>query len=259
MACCLLDCFPVELVHHLLNYFSAHEIFYTFTHVSSYIDNVLNAYSSYRVNFESITKKEFDSVCQRIVPKQVISLTLSDDENTPGQIELFLSRFQINQFTRLCSLTLIDVGPDFWEVIMTKLIDLKNLRSFIYIALDRTDSWISKIPYGRVIELDKCLFDSYGSVLPQLNRLSLSHGRFLASIQFPYLHHLIMKQCTADILEHICCAAPQLKSLNMGLQHHKSRAKFVFPFGQLNRLICRITEGENIMNPKDQDAISHNY
>jgi len=240
MACCLLDVFPVELIHHLLNYFSAYEIFYTFTNVSSYIDNVLLVYSNYCVNFKSVTKKEFEFVCQRIIPDQVISLTLSDNELTPGQVELFLSRFQINQFIRLRSLTLIDVGPDFWEAIVTKLIDLKNLRSFFYDSSSKTDAWISRISYDNVNVLDKRLFNSYSSVLPQLNRLKLAHGDFLASVQFPYLRHLIIKECKPDIIKHICCVAPQLKSLETEFRYDELDTELSFPFSQLNRLILRI-------------------
>jgi hypothetical protein len=245
MAYCPLDILPVELIHHLLNYFLAHEILYTFTNVSSYIDNVLLNYSNYCVNFKSVTRKEFESVCQRIKPNQVVSLTLSDDEDTPGQVQLFLSHFQINQFTRLRSFRLVEVGPDFWEPIVTKLIDLKNLRSFIYDSSGSIDSWVSKICFDDAIKLDKRLSGSYGPVLPQLNRLRLGHGDYLPSVQFPYLRHLILQECKANIMKHICCAAPQLKSLETELQWDRSKTEFSFSFNQLNRLVLR-AKGERI-------------
>jgi hypothetical protein len=209
------------------------------------------------VNFKSITKKEFDLVCQRIIPNQVISLTLSNNEDTPGQVELFLSRFQINQFTSLRSLTLIDLGPDYWQSVITRLVDLKNLRSFMYISTD-TDSWICQIPSNDLTSLDLCLFDNYRPMLPQLTRLRLSHGNFLASVQFPYLHHLIHQQCTDVIIKHISYAAPQLKSLETKFRHTKSSTGFIFQFGQLNRLILRI-EGENLMNLIGQDIKTYYY
>jgi hypothetical protein len=242
---CLFDDFPVELIHHLLDYFSAHEIFNTFTDVSPYINNVLLVYSSYRANFKSVTKTEFDLVCQCIVPNQVISLTLCDNENTPGQVERFLSRFQINQFTRLRSLTLTEVGADFWESIMTKLTDLKSLRSFFYTSLTRNDSWICEISRGDLSPLDIRLFDSYGPMLSQLNRLRLSHGDFLKTVQFPCLRHLILERCSADIIQHICSVTPQLKSLETKFSHDESSTGFVFPLAQLNRLVLRIS-GEHL-------------
>ena len=145
MDTCRLDLFPVELVHHLLNYFSSHEILRTFSDVSSYLDAVLLAYPYYRVNFKSILRTDFDLVCRRISPNQVISLTLSDDRNTPGQIRLFLSRFRIDEFTRLRSLTLIDVGAEFWEPIVSKLAQLPRLRSFSFVTPTTDDSWLCEI------------------------------------------------------------------------------------------------------------------
>ena len=41
--------------------------------------------------------------------------------------------------------------------------------------------------------------------------------------------------------------APQLKSLETQFPHNKSSTGFIFPFGQLNRLILRI-ECEYFMN-----------
>ncbi|CAF1310268.1 unnamed protein product [Rotaria sordida] len=249
--------FPVELIHELLSYFSAGEIFYTFTNISSYIDNVLFTYSKYRVDFKSITKREFDIVCQQIIPNQVISLILCDNENTPGQMELFLSRFQIDQFTCLRSLTLIDIGPEFWEPIVTKLNSLKNLRSFLYISSTKIDSWITNISDDEVTELDKRLSDIYGPILPQLNRLTLSHGDFLESIQFPYLHHLTIERCKVDIIKYICFAAPQLKSLSTGFRYNKSNTEFIFPFGQLNRLTLRI--GGSSVSMKNMEQLLGNF
>lgn len=240
MSCCLLDHFPVELIHYLFNYFSTHEIFYTFTNVSAYIDDVLRSYSNYSINFKSISRKDFEIVCQRILPDQVISLTLSDDEETPGQVERFLSRFQINQFTRLRSLTIIDVGADYWEEIMTKLVDLHELCSFIYEPTSTIHSWLCEISDENVTELDQRLFHSYAPVLPQLNRLKLSHGDFLGSVQFRSLRHLIIRKCRSDILQRISHAAPQLKSLELALECNLSNNEFHFSFEQLNRLILRI-------------------
>jgi hypothetical protein len=241
---CRLNNLPVELIHHLLSYFSAHEIFYTFINVSSYLNAVLVAYSSYQINFKSITKTNFELVCQHIMPDQVIALTLSNNENTPGLVELFLSRFQINQFTRLQSLRLIDIGPDLWENIITKLVELKNLRSFLFSSPDRNDSWISTLSKGDVTRLDQKLFDSYAPVLPQLYRLRLCHGDFLKSIQFPHLRHLILERSKVGIIKHICSVAPQLKSFDTTLFIYDwSHIELFNPSTQLTRLVLRI-EGE---------------
>ncbi|CAF1117819.1 unnamed protein product [Rotaria sordida] len=95
----------------------AHEILFTFSYISDYVNEVLLSYLDYRLDFKSIQKSDFDLVCHRIRPDQVVSLTISDDIDTPGQSELFLSHFQIEQFTRLQSFTLIQIESfrsSFW-------------------------------------------------------------------------------------------------------------------------------------------------
>ena len=236
-----LDILPVELVHHLLNYFAAHEIFYTFRNVSSYIDAVLMNYVDYRINFESISRADFDLICQHIKPDQVISLTLSDNEMTPGLINLFLSRFQMTQFTRLRSLTLIEIGSDFWEIILSKLIELKHLQSFSVFRSNRTNRWLSSIPQVDETQLDEDLFDSYAPVLPQLHKLRLCHGRFLGSIEFPQLRHLILEGSSQDIIKHVCSVAPQLKSIDTTFSYYGLTREFFKPLAPLNRLILQIT------------------
>jgi len=240
MNSCRLDHLPVELIHHLFTYFSAHEIFYTFINVTSYINSVLLAYANYKVNFKSITKTNFDLTCRHIIPDQVIALTLSDDEDTPGLIELFLSHFQINQFTCLRSLRLFEIGPDFWEIIISKLVELKNLRSFSFFSSSRSDSWICKLPANDVTLLDKCLADTYAPVLSQLHQLRLCHGDFLKSIQFPCLRHLVLERSSVDIIKHICSVAPALKSLDTSFSDDMLTTELIFPMLQLNRLVLRV-------------------
>ena len=128
MSFCRLDGLPPELFHCLFSYLSGSEIFYAFTNVTSYIDAVLTAYSHDRINFKEISRHRFDLICRYLVPDQVVALTLSDDKETPGLVGLFLSRFQIHQFTRLRALTLIENGPQFWVNIINQLVNLKNLR-----------------------------------------------------------------------------------------------------------------------------------
>ena len=103
------DLLPVELLHTLFTFFFAHEILLTFSGVSDHLDAVLLAYSASQVDFQSIRRTHFDLICHRIRSEQVISLAISDDGNTPGLSELFFSRFRIEQFTQLRSLTLIEI------------------------------------------------------------------------------------------------------------------------------------------------------
>jgi hypothetical protein len=64
------------------------------------------------INFESIRKCHFDLICRYIRPEQVISLILSDKNDTPNQSQLFRSFFSIEQFINLRALKLIELDDD---------------------------------------------------------------------------------------------------------------------------------------------------
>ncbi|CAF4822099.1 unnamed protein product, partial [Rotaria sp. Silwood1] len=191
-----------------------------------------------------------------IVPDRVIGLILSNDEDTPGLAELFLTYFQINQFTHLQSLTLFDIGPHLWENIIQSMVELKNLRSFFYTQPSRINSWISDITGFDLNQLDSRLFNIYGPILPQLCRLKLSHGDFLNSIQFPQLQHLILERSSVDIVKHISSVATRLKSLETKFELDDSTTQFLYPLTQLKRLVLEI-EGSNISMSHLEEMMSN--
>ena len=234
---------PVELFHYLLGYFSAREILYTFTRLTSYIDAILKTFMKYRVDFNKISRRDFDLICRCITPDQIIALTVSNDEYTPGLIGLFLSRFRINQFTRLRALKLIDIGPDFSKTIIRQMIELKHLRAFYFFSSNQNEST------DDVAQFNPSLFHTYAPLLTQLYQLRLSNGDLLESIQFPYLRHLILEQCTVDLMKHISSVAPQLYSLDTSFSLYTLPMELIYPLPKLNRLILRI-EGINIIEDK---------
>jgi hypothetical protein len=146
------DLLSVKLLHTLFTYFLAHEILFSFAGVSDHVDTILLSYFAHRLDLKSIRRVDFDFLLHRIRPEQVISLTLSDDVDTPGQTELFLSRFRIEQFTHLRSLTLINIEFESLEAIFSNMDKLKQLK-----VLSFTDHTIT-----------------------QLNRLDFSDGTNLA-------------------------------------------------------------------------------
>ncbi|CAF1091508.1 unnamed protein product [Adineta ricciae] len=113
---------PVEILHHILDYVDTSTIFLSLYDVCTYFQAVVKAYSQYRIDFCSISKLYFHRICRIIQPETILSLTLSDDNRTPGQIKLFLSLFNINQFTRLFSLHFIDIDDkDLYTVLRSSL------------------------------------------------------------------------------------------------------------------------------------------
>jgi hypothetical protein len=129
---CFFDVIPVELLHILFTYFLAHEILLTFFDVSDHVNAFLLTYSAYRLEFKSTRNSHVDLVCRRIRPEQVIFLKLSDDSNIPGLSEHFFSRFRIEQFIQLRSLTLFEIEMDSLESIFFSLHELDQLRSLSF-------------------------------------------------------------------------------------------------------------------------------
>ena len=235
-----LDQLPVELWRCILSHLSAHEIFHSFTYLSSYIDGMLKTYTKYRVNFKAISRNDFDLVCQHIRPDQVISLILSDDENTPGLISLFLSRFQIHQFTCLRTLWLIDIGPDFWTDIIPQMIKLKHLRSFFFDLSYPDNSSICNLSQTEVAQLDRALIYSYSPVLPQLYQLRLNYGHFPKTRMLSHHRDLIFGRLNIHEIKNICSITSQLRSLDVSLSIESLSTDLIPPMSQLSRLSLQI-------------------
>ena len=220
---CAFDQLPVELLHALFTYFSARDLLLTFYNVSDYLNDILQSYPSYRMDMKSISKSDFRYVCRHVRPEQVISLTLSDSNDTPAQSELFFSRFRIEQFTRLRSLKLVTIEYNSLESIFINLPKLSELRSFSFDAYSvrfvyrQTDLKIDLNYSNQVEPINAMLRNTYAKVFPQLNYLDLNGDWVLESILLPNLIYLKLERCSADKLEAITQLASELRTLDVSV------------------------------------------
>lgn len=123
-----LDTLPIEIIYQILTNLDQETILFQFGYVCKRFYSIIQTYNRYKLNFQSISKIKFHILCQRIRLENIISLTLSNDQQTPEQIKLFLSKFQIEQFTRLQSLTLIQIDEDdFHRIFQSNLSNLQSL------------------------------------------------------------------------------------------------------------------------------------
>ncbi len=103
---------PNEILLDLFSCLNGFDLLHAFYNLNSRF-NLLpyNEFRSYRFNFFSFSKRKFDMICQQHLPfiaGQVITLTLSDCDDTPDQINLFLSHIpSLSQFTHLRYLELL--------------------------------------------------------------------------------------------------------------------------------------------------------
>jgi hypothetical protein len=235
---CVLDLLPVELLYDLFIYFMTHEIFLTFSDVSDYINAVILSYNGYCLDFKSIQKSHFDLVCRYIQPKQVILLKLSDDDDTPGQSELFFSRFPIEEFTNLRVLTLNKIEFESLEYILTNLYKLKRLRSFSFdIQATRYKYSVDNNDYlNRSDKLSSLLLSNSDQLLPQLNRVYLNNINIFSPTTLQCIRHLKLVKCSPFEAEAIFAYIPTLKSLDIRLDMNSLDWWLMLQCNQLIRL-----------------------
>jgi hypothetical protein len=195
-----IDILPVELIHYIFGYLWSHEIFYAFFNLNSYFNAVLVNYNHYSVNCRSILKYQFDIICHHIRPDQIISLTLSNDEETPNQTELFFSLFNIEQFINLRSFDIISVHTN-------AIKRLSNLHKLKYLSSLKLPS----LPKPYDIRLDSVV----QNLLPQLRQLLVHDTNYLLTNQLPHLRHLTLTYCHCVHVSTIFHHASKLHSLSI--------------------------------------------
>ncbi|CAF3662560.1 unnamed protein product [Rotaria sp. Silwood1] len=205
------DQLPVEIIYKILNELDIETIFVSLYHVCKRFDSILSTYDEYHFNSKTISLKNFDLICSRIRPEQVTELTLSDDVNSPGLVEKFLSRFTMNEFVRLRSLTLIQIdNEEFMNQILISIADHTSLVNFSSIKIINTDE-----TYGDIfVELIMSVLAK-----PSLRKVyfELSYGRGTSN-PLPWLEqcsfrHMIFKgNCSVSFVRNIFVYAPQLET-----------------------------------------------
>jgi len=138
-----------------------------------------------------MSKTDFYQVCHLIHPENVIGLILSDGNETVGQIGLFLSIFDLHLFTRLTSLTLIQINVSESKIFLNQIITCPIIS--LSIEYQHEDEQ----------KLNTEIIDLLSSTIEKLNNLrkfELKIKRFLInSIHWPVdctIQHLTINFCT---------------------------------------------------------------
>lgn len=126
-----------ELLLDFFEYFNAVQLLRAFYGLNSRFDKLLSVYfRAYHLDFRSVSKRDFDLMCRQYLPSmvdRVISLDLSDDDETPNLPNLFLSYgFILGQFTHLRSILLDNLSRQDMENI---ILNCRSLPSFTHLKL----------------------------------------------------------------------------------------------------------------------------
>ncbi|CAF0976017.1 unnamed protein product [Rotaria sordida] len=125
---CLL---PVEILHHIFDCLDASTILFSLRCTCRRLKTIVDSYDRYVLDFRSISKSDFQLLCCLINPRKVKSLTLFPKDETSDQLELFMTYFRIQEFTRLRSLTLIEIEERQLKVLLKRFC-IPSLTSFSF-------------------------------------------------------------------------------------------------------------------------------
>ena len=119
---------PVEILYRICDFLDAETIVYSFGHVCQQFHSIAKTYNRYKISFRSMSKI---NLCRIISPENIITFDFGDTKRTIDWIERFLSISQIDQFTRLRSLSLHDVKINNLNIVLHHLIQNCRLISFV--------------------------------------------------------------------------------------------------------------------------------
>ncbi len=213
-----LDTLPVELLHRIFDSLDAEIILISLQYVCKRLKLVTNNYNRYKLNFKSIFKHKFHQLCRGTHPKNVISLTLSDESLTPGQIGLFLSLYHIEKYTQLRSVTLISIEESYLNIILEHVSTTCLLASLVIhcdLNSNLNDETIRLISFvigkNTLRKLDLTLEYATIDKLEWPAECSIQYLRISDSIQFnkfytilrcsPHLKTMILQDCIINNID----------------------------------------------------------
>jgi len=216
----IFDRFPAEVFYRIFDHLSTREIFDIFYNLCQRLNAFVIGYNRYKLDFSSISRSDFDFYISIIRPRNIISLILSDDDQTPGQIGLFLSLFNIEEFRRVRSLSLLQIEERNLIVFLQQVF-IHNLKSLII-------RWRGGLRFhGYASEIHKLL----SSIISQPNLRYLDLSLWIYEIKNLswsndcFLQYLCIDDCSFSEYCIILDSSPHLKTflLRNGLMHDIDR------------------------------------
>ena len=118
-----------ELFLDIFDYLTDVDIVYSFSQLNTRFQTLILNYC-HTIDFKSISKSRFDIIIQQHHPKYWRSLRLSNDNETPGQIEVFARLYPFDQhLLHLQSISFIHIQPNYHNVFLSQLHSLIHLVS----------------------------------------------------------------------------------------------------------------------------------
>ncbi|CAF1421777.1 unnamed protein product [Rotaria sp. Silwood1] len=225
-----------ELLLDIFEYFNTIQLLHTFHGLNIRLNELIYRHlQTYPLDFRSISKQDFNSICQKNLPfitNQITSIHLSNDDDTPEQPNLFLSYgFHFQQFTKLQSLSLYYIrSTDLINNIIydcSHLIYLKISKCNFDDNIDKAQICVNNIWNLKNLKycyLDISFFNDYYIPLPTIISVSLEN--------------LSIANDSFNINDLICLFqhTPNIKNVNLRIQDTSNNEQFSFIFPSLSKL-----------------------
>jgi hypothetical protein len=196
---------PVEIFYRILDDVDGQTIVLSFRNVCTKFEAIANSYNRYKLDLTSISNNNFDFVCHHIRAESIISLTLSNGEKTPDEIDRFFSLVAIDQLIRLRSLTFLQMNNN----------ELQNRLHSIFTVCPLTCLSIKSRDDDELQAQSLLLSIVTQSNLRRLD-FNVSYYREIDKISWPAnctLEYLRMNTCTIQQLCAILDHSPNLRTL----------------------------------------------
>jgi len=225
-----------ELLLYLFEYFNDVHLIRAFYGLNSRFNHLLYSnLRTYHFDFRSIYKKDFYFICQEYIPliiDRIISLHLSDADDTPNQLDLFLSFIpSFHQFIQLKSLSLTNIRDTYLiNKLINSLFNLTHLNiSACFLNLNLTYN----IQLINIIwSLPKLIYCKLENIL--LYEIFL----YTPTIKSYSLQYLIFDNISRNLIEfsRLCEYTPHLQYLKISIWDLHSIEELPFEFQSLNKL-----------------------
>ena len=228
-----------ELILDIFEYLSVSDLFRAFFGLNTHFNQLLTQFKFYRLDLRSISKENFQLLCQKylpLVPARILSLHLSNHEETPNLPKLFLSSttISIHQFIHLQSLSLSYIQSfDILDAVIRQCEQLIHFAHLYFIKcyfnypeyeIQSLMNQIWKLP-----ALTHCLFDQITSRKFRLTTLS-TRSSSIKSLAFEKI------TCDFDDLLHLFKHTPHLQRLSLNLVYGFPNQHFHLPFDSIQSL-----------------------
>jgi hypothetical protein len=133
-----MEYFANELLLDLFEYLSTVDLLRAFYNLNIRFNTLLfRHFQSFSLDFRSVSQYDFNLICRQYLPSivdHVKSFRLSNDDDTPQQIDIFLQNsLTIRRFNRLQSLSLCDICSN--EIMNKMMLEWKYLPHLTHLTL----------------------------------------------------------------------------------------------------------------------------